>query len=98
MQLCTKPHVSCSSSSRLELSTAGSSSVLPCLQDEQQFAIGQGVDEALHLMAEGGTLPPDPAMQGRVPESADSFRARMRQLTTRYESQFLRRKDWEVGP
>ena len=67
------------------------------MQDEKQFQVGEGVEEALEILADGGKLPPDPRLEGKVPESAESFRTRMRKMTARYESQFLKRKDWEVG-
>lgn len=68
------------------------------LQDEQEFEMGAGVEEALEVLADGGKLPPDPRLAGKVPESAESFRERMRKMTARFEAQFLKRKDWEVRP
>ncbi|KAK9786888.1 hypothetical protein WJX73_000002 [Symbiochloris irregularis] len=64
--------------------------------DEESFDMGQGVQEVLSLLAEGGKLPPDPRMVGKVPTSPENFRKTMRMSTAMYESRYLQRKEWKV--
>jgi hypothetical protein len=55
------------------------------------------VEEYLQLLEAGKPLPPNPRAAGRPKESARSFLARMDALQSRFDAQFLKRKDWQVN-
>lgn len=45
----------------------------------------------------GRPLPPDPREAGTTREPAAAFTARLKKIVARYEAQFLKRKEWQVG-
>lgn len=56
------------------------------------------VESMLALLESGRPLPPDPREAGTTREDAASFTARLDKIVARYESQFLKRHEWQVGP
>ncbi len=54
------------------------------------------VEAMLALLESGQSLPPDPREAGIVRESAAAFKARLNKIVARYESQFLKRREWQV--
>lgn len=67
-----------------------------CLQDDEEFVAGEGVDELIELLESGRPMPPDPEYEGLQPETAAAFTARIDKLKAAYEAQFLDRKNWKV--
>lgn len=55
------------------------------------------MEEFLALLEAGQRLPASPREAGRPREDAEAFVARMAKLVARYEAQFLKRSEWQVG-
>ena len=68
------------------------------VQDDVKIEQSGDVEAMLALLESGQPLPPDPREAGTTREDAASFTARLDKIVARYESQFLKRKEWRVGP
>ena len=67
-----------------------------CLKDDEEFEVGEGVDEMVQRLESGLNLPPDPRQEGLVPETSEEYIVRIEQLKAAFEASYLPKKDWEV--
>lgn len=65
-------------------------------QDDVEIEPSPDVEAMLALLESGQPLPPDPREAGIERESAAAFTARLDKIVARYESQFLKRHEWQV--
>ncbi|CAL8463617.1 g3151 [Coccomyxa elongata] len=64
--------------------------------DDVEIEPSPDVEAMLALLESGQPLPPDPREAGIARESAAAFTARLDKIVARYESQFLKRHEWQI--